>query len=310
MGSYSAVKISNWATPEGYDDGFSSLADPIPSPWDQPSSKSRQYQEGYDVGSSRSYQYRQPAPQSNSYFDDSDSVSQYPQRTRYGSSFNDPPSFLPDLTKSPSISSGSSIGTPSGGRSYQSITGSYFPPSRKNTNPYPINPLYQETDPRYPAVIDDDDNGLEHVGSRFSDMKLEDKYSGRMDAPLYENSGYEESREKPREPTKQERADMVKEEVDDIFDEAEATVTAQDWKRIDGPKPAIASSIKQAVRVLRESESINKDLKGIAATLAEYRRKRRHRPSFSGRKSSSTSKDVYFGRKDSTADRDRYRRRR
>ncbi|KAM7187466.1 hypothetical protein V8F33_011206 [Rhypophila sp. PSN 637] len=294
MARYSVVNTSSWATPEGYDDGYSSLADPIPSPWDQPSS--------------RSYQYLQPAPQSNGYFDDSDSVSQYPQRTRYGSSFNDPPSFLPDLTKSPSISSGSSIGTPSG-RSYQSITGSYFPPSRKNTNPYPINPLYKETDLRYPAVIDDD-NGLEHVGSRFSDMKLEDKYSGRMDAPLYENSSFDESREKPRELTKQERADMVKEEVDDIFDEAEATVTAQDWKNTGGPKPAIASSIKQAVRVLRESESINKDLKGIAATLAEYRRKRRHRPSLSGRKSTSTSKEVYFGRKDSTTDRDRYRRRR
>ncbi|KAM7210342.1 hypothetical protein V8F06_014278 [Rhypophila decipiens] len=307
MGSYSVVNTSNRATPEGYDDGYSLLADAIPPPWDQPSSKSREYQKGYDVGSSRSYQYRQPVPQSN---DDSDSVyHQYPQRTRYGSSFNDPPSFLPNLTESPSISSGSSIGTPSG-RSYQSITGSYFPPSRKNTNPYAINPLYQETDLRYPAVIDDDDNGLEHVGSRFPDMKLQEKYSGRMDAPLYENSGYDESRGKPRELTKQERADMVKEGVDDIFDEAEATVTAQDRKSIGGPKSAIASSIKQAVRVLRESESINKDLKGTAATLAEYRRKRRHRPSFSGRKSSSTSKDVYFGRKDSTTDRDRYRRRR
>lgn len=78
-------------------------------------------------------------------------------------------------------------------------------------------------------------------------------------------------------------------------------------------RPGIASCGKEAVRVLRESEAINKDLRAVAAALAAFRAKRKQRPSFFGRSTSSSSKSkssssAFYTVKHKVDDRDRHRR--
>ncbi|KAK4215439.1 hypothetical protein QBC37DRAFT_125854 [Rhypophila decipiens] len=301
MGGYSGVATTTWETSGSYDKRYSSISSVVdPASWGQTS------------GSYHPHQVQQ----SGGYCENLYTVPQYLQETRYGQAFDDPPSYLPDLTKSPSISSASSIGTPSG-RSYQDSIGSYFPPSRKNTGP---DPIYEESDIRDTAG-NGEDNELEQVGSAFADVSLNERYSGRLDPIPYEHSGYDMSHRKSRELAKKEKEEAIERDIDDLFDEAEEMVPANAWTDDIGPRPGIVThfkEVKDAVSAIRESEWINKDLKGIAAKLADFRHKRRakHRPSFSSRTSTSSSKpppasqrDAYYDKAHKT-DRDRDRKRR
>ncbi|KAM7185849.1 hypothetical protein V8F20_011620 [Naviculisporaceae sp. PSN 640] len=327
MASYRVINRAIWASPEPslYDDTDYTQGDDYSSSYSAP-----HYIRHSSVGV-----HRQPPQQD--YHSDERRV-EYTGKDRYGSSYrsNDPASFPPELSSSPSISSGSTIRTPSI-RSYQNPTGSYFPPAIKGHET-----RYEETRLEYSSQFQADD-GVRHTGGLFSSLKLDDTYSGRMDAGLYDNpertyvskdyvsSDY--ARRNGEEPTRYEVDDAFDEtkanihtqsrrhsiksksqikqlqpqdwlptpstekteeelkfEVDDIFDEAEETVTADDWTMESSLVPGITSCGRQAVKVLRESEAINKDLKSVAAALAEFRAKRKQRPSFAGRSNSSSSK--------------------
>lgn len=210
MASYTVINTAQWAPPE------TSRYDGIDYRREDEEYSSSYSGPQYIRRNSVSV-HRQPP--SHDYYNDERGV-EYTREARYGSSYrsNDPSAFLPELSTSPSISSGSSIKTPSI-RSYQTTSGSYFPPAIKGREI-----RYEETRLKYPPQYGNIDNEVRDAGSLFSNLKIEDSYSARMDSGLYDNS---DPTYPSRDYARREGDESVRYDVDDRFDEAEPTIPSR-----------------------------------------------------------------------------------